>query len=135
MAMTETDARAFLTRYFDAATQGTDFDAFAALFTEDAVLEDPVGTPPVRGRTAIRDFLAAGRAHIERSTVTLHEVKACGDEAAARWSIAMRMIDGRELAIDGIGVFVFADPGTLRHVREFWDAAALVQLFAGLKAS
>ena len=133
--MTETEARAFLTRYFDTATQGTDFDAFAALFTEDAVLEDPVGTPPLRGRTAIRDFLAAGRARIERSTVTLHEVKACGDEAAARWSVELRTTDGRELAFDGIGVFVFAGPGTLRHVREFWDVAALAQLFADLKAT
>lgn len=127
--MTETEAREFLNRYFHAAMQGTDLDAFTALFAEDGALEDPVGTPPLVGRAAIREFLAAGRSRIDHSVVEVHEVKVCGDEVATRWSGVLHTLDGRALAIDGIGVFTFAGP-QLRRVREFWDVGQLARLFA-----
>ncbi len=132
--MTETEVRTFLDRYFTAAMQGTDFDAFAALYAEDGVLEDPVGTPPLRGRAAIREFLAAGRQLIAHGDITVHEVMACGLEVAARWSGSLRLVTGDSVALTGIGVFTFADAEHVRHVREFYDVALIARIFSGTAA-
>lgn len=128
--MTETEARDFLNRYFTAAMQGTDLDAFTALYTEDGVLEDPVGTPPLRGRAEIRAFLAAGRQHIAQADMQVHEVMACGLEVAARWSGEIRLNTGATATLHGIGLFQFADAEHVRHVREFYDVSFFAKLFA-----
>jgi steroid Delta-isomerase len=46
--MIEAEVRAFVARYFHAALAEADLDIFAGLFNEDGVLQDPVGTPPLR---------------------------------------------------------------------------------------
>lgn len=132
--MTETEARTFLNRYFTAAMQSTDLDEYTAMLTEDCVLEDPVGTPPLRGRAAIREFLAAGRERIAGANWTVHEVMACGREVAARWSCALRFVSGGEHTVDGIGVFTFAESACVCHIREFYDASFFARMFAGTAA-
>ncbi len=128
--MTEAEVRAFVVRYFHAALEETDLDIFANLYTEDGVLEDPVGTPPLRGRAAIREFLRRGRGLIARTNVTVREVMVCGDESAVRWSVEMHTIQGASMTHEGIGIFTFAGPGQLRHVKEYYDASRLVELFS-----
>ena len=51
--------RAVMARYA-VLMQTADADAIATLFAEDAVLEDPVGTPAHVGRDAIRTFFKTG---------------------------------------------------------------------------
>jgi steroid delta-isomerase len=51
--------RAVMERYA-VLMQAADADAIAMLFAEDAVVEDPVGTPPHVGRDAIRAFFKTG---------------------------------------------------------------------------
>jgi steroid Delta-isomerase len=129
--MTATKAQEFIARYFYLALEGPDLDQFAALYAEDAVLEDPVGTPPLRGRGAIREFLAKGRAMIASARPTVHTVKCCGDEWAVHWSAEIRTVRGQALTIDGIGIFMFAASGELRHVKEYYDVSQLALLFGG----
>lgn len=127
--MTTSEAHEFITRYFHLALEQPDLDQFAGLYAEDAVLEDPVGTPPLRGRAAIREFLARGRAVIAEAKTTVHSVKPCGDECAVHWSVEVRSVQGRTIDYDGIGIFSFDGAGKLRHVREFYDVAKLARLF------
>jgi steroid Delta-isomerase len=126
--MTESEVRQFLHKYFNTA-MNEPVEAFLDLLTPDAVLEDPVGTPPHRGREAIGQFLAGGRALIERTDFEIHEIMACGSESAARWSARVRTRRGAEIAFAGIGVFSFDEEGKLRHIREFYDVANLAALF------
>jgi steroid delta-isomerase len=128
--MNEAEAREFVARYFHAALQEADLDVFASFFLEDGVLEDPVGTPPLRGRAAIREFLRGGRALIARSSVVIHDVKVCGDESAVRWSVEVHTVRGASMSYDGIGIFMFAGPGRLRHVKEYYDASLLARMFS-----
>lgn len=132
--MTESEAREFVARYFHAALVEADLDVFAGLFTEDGVLEDPVGSPPLRGRAAIREFLRRGRTLIARTSVTIHEVIVCGDESAARWSLEVHTVHGTTTTCEGIGIFALAGPGQLRHVKEYYDASRLAELFSGAAA-
>lgn len=126
--MTETEVRQFLNEYFQAAIGEPGVDAFLNLLTPDAVLEDPVGTPPHRGREAIGQFLSAGKAFIDRAEFSIHEIIPCGNESAVRWTMNLWTKKGKHVVLDGIGVFTFAEPRKLRHVREFWDAAQLAEL-------
>ena len=128
--MTELDVRQFLNNYFAMALDAPDVNAFTELFTLDGVLEDPVGTPPLRGREAIGRFLAAGRSLIDRSKYEIRDVLSCGHESAVRWSAVVTTKRGDRIAIEGIGIFSFDDQHKLRHVREFYDVGQLQKIFS-----
>lgn len=50
-------AKALVLRYCELVNAG-DLDGVMALFAEDVVFTDPLGTPPLRGRQALREHLA-----------------------------------------------------------------------------
>lgn len=56
---TTTDMKAALQAYIDAYNSGS-AEAVVALFAEDAVVEDPVGSPPKRGREELLAFYREG---------------------------------------------------------------------------
>lgn len=126
----EFDVREFVNMYFAMALDAPDVSSFTALFTPDGVLEDPVGTPPLRGREAIGQFLAAGRALIERTAYEICDVLSCGHESAVRWSAVVTTRRGDRVVIDGIGIFSFDDQHKLRQVREFYDVGQLQKIFS-----
>jgi steroid delta-isomerase len=126
----EFDVREFLNMYFAMALDAPDVSSFTELFTPDGVLEDPVGAPPLRGREAIGQFLAAGRALIERTTYEIRDVLSCGHESAARWSAVVTTRRGDRVVIEGIGIFSFDDQHKLRQVREFYDIGKLQKIFS-----
>lgn len=127
--MTEFDVHQFVNTYFAMALEAPDVSAFTELFTPDGVLEDPVGTPPLR-REAIGQFLVAGRSLIERSKYEIRDVLSCGHESAVRWSAVVTTKRGDRIAIEGIGIFSFDDQHKLRHVREFYDVGQLQKIFS-----
>lgn len=128
--MTEIEMREFLSAYFEAALNEPDPAGYVALFAEDGVLEDPVGTPPYRGPQAIGQYVSAGKALIERVELEVHEVFACGIESAARWTMTVHTKRGDHVVVQGIGTFTFDEHGKLRHVREFYDVGLLMKIFA-----
>jgi steroid delta-isomerase len=128
--MPELDVRQFLNTYFAMALEAPDVRAFTELFTPDGVLEDPVGTPPLRGREAIGQFLAAGRSFIEHSKYEIREVLSCGHESAVRWSAVVTTKRGDCIPVEGIGIFSFDDEHKLRHVREFYDVEQIRKIFS-----
>lgn len=130
-AMKEADAREFAEKYFRAALEEEDLDVYVNLYLNDGVLEDPAGTPPVRGKEAIREFVRKGREHIESSRATIHAAIACGDEVAVHWSIEVRSRRGENVTIHGIGIFTLGELGKLSHVKEYYDASLLAQLAGG----
>jgi steroid Delta-isomerase len=124
----ELELQQLIRRYFEVVFEAPDVSTFTALFAPDGVLEDPVGTPPLHGRDAIGQFLAAGRTLIERIDFELHEIYPCGRECAVRWSAAITTKWGERVLTAGIGIFSFDDHHKLRHVREFYDVGVLQQL-------
>lgn len=53
--LTEAHICGVMQAYVDAITEG-DLEAILDLFSDDAVVEDPVGSEPRRGREALREF-------------------------------------------------------------------------------
>ena len=102
-----------------------DNDGWLALFTDDAVLEDPVGSAPHEGREAIAAFWDAVHARTERGSVRMTQGPAvCGLEAA--WAFELDVtVKGRRSLVEIIDHGTFAEDGRIRRIRAFWSPATV----------
>ena len=101
--------------------------AWLALFTEDAVVEDPVGVSPLdpsgrghRGKEAIGRFwdavIAPGDVDMQ-----VRESYASGNECANVVSLVNRMPGGVEIGTDCVIVYRVDDTGLLVSLRAYWE--------------
>jgi uncharacterized protein (TIGR02246 family) len=93
-----------------------DAEAYAALFTLDAVQVDPYPSPPNVGREAIRDFMQRSFDGCETMTFEVTALHAVGDRAAITFHIT---INGA-MHIRGVEVFTITDDGLISAVDAYW---------------
>ena len=111
-------------RYLELAAKGS-ADDIAALYAEDATVEDPVGSKVRRGRDAIREFYAAVEGperHVEPEAI-----RVSGNEAAYLFTLTINLGDNRS-HIAPIGVMTFDDHAKITSMRAFWSPADLTTL-------
>ncbi|WP_280236599.1 nuclear transport factor 2 family protein [Nocardia cyriacigeorgica] len=114
---TPDDIRSAVRRYLDTVANGSAAD-IAALYTEDATLEDPVGTPPHVGRAAIEKFYSAlGSA---RRSIELHNIRVAGDSAAFGFRVVTDTGD-QTITIEPIDVMTFDENARITSMRAFWS--------------
>lgn len=89
-------------------------DAIRAIFADNAVLEDPVGTEPRVGIEAIVDFYKTG--FDMHTRLSLSGPVRCAGNAVA---FAFRVTVG-EMKIDVIDVFEFNDEGKVQSMKAYW---------------
>ena len=101
-----------------------DRDGWLALFTDDAVLEDPVGSPAHEGRDALAAFWDGVHQRTERGTVRMTQGPAvCGLEAAWAFELDVTLRSGRRSLVQIIDHGTFTEDGRIRSIRAFWSAA------------
>jgi steroid delta-isomerase len=116
--------RATVDRYTAAFTAG-DRDGYVGLFTEDAWIEDPVGTPRVEGHDGIRAFFEQNRAMAEEITLRrTGPVRVAAGECAFPMQ-ARPVLGDTTFAVHIIDVMTFADDGRITTMRAFWDPAEM----------
>ncbi len=98
------------------AFQDQDLEAILALYADDAVVEDPVGSDKHVGIDAIRAFYSGAMGAKVQAELT-GPVRLAGQEAAFPFTITVM---GANLAIDIIDVFRFNDDGKVVEMRAFW---------------
>ena len=105
---------------YQATFSADDRDGWLALFTDDAVVEDPVGSTPHEGREAIAAFWDAVHARTERGSVRMTQGPAvCGREAA--WAFELDVtVKGRRSLVEIIDHGTFAEDARIRRIRAFW---------------
>lgn len=107
-------------------------DAFAGLvafdvqrvvnnFSADAVLEDPVGTPPMQGTQAIAAYLASFPTLFNQMKLYSLDIKVRGHEAAVKWRIRFTTKTGNVFFLEGVGFFKLNQEGKIELEREFFD--------------
>jgi len=107
-------------------------DAFAGLvafdvprvvnnFSADAVLEDPVGTPPMQGAQAITAYLETFPTIFSQMKLYSLDVKVRGQEAAVKWRIRFTTKTGNVFFLEGVGFFRLNQQGKIELEREFFD--------------
>jgi steroid delta-isomerase len=98
-----------------------DVDGIAALYAEDATVEDPAGSEPLVGRAAIREFYAAAIARVQPTVELTGPVRVLADGrggAAPLRSYGIR--DGRAVTLDIIDVFELDESGLVTAMRAYW---------------
>lgn len=90
----------------------------AALYAENATLEDPVGSEPVRGRAAITEFYSA--LEKMRQETELLAVRVAGDGAAFHFRVRTELPEGIA-EIEPIDVMTFDESGRITSMRAYWS--------------
>lgn len=97
----------------------------ADLYTDDATVEDPVGTEVRRGREAILEFYAALEPLEQRTA--LHTLRIAGNEAVFHFEVVTSAGDAT-YTLSPIDHMVFDEDGGITAMRAFWDPATDMQV-------
>ncbi|KUI27974.1 steroid delta-isomerase [Mycobacterium sp. IS-1742] len=116
------DPKALVQRYLDTVASGT-ADDVAALYAEDATLEDPVGGGEVHiGRHAIAGFYKnMDGAEISTELLT---IRVGGNEAAFLFAITV----GGAMRIEPIEIMTFTADGQIASMKAYWGPENIAQL-------
>lgn len=112
--------RSVFERYADLMCAG-DTDAIVALYAPDASVEDPVGSPVLRGHEAIHDFYRAGFDEMG-GRILMHlegAVRIAGHEAAAAFIATCDKYE-KPFVVQTLDHMCFDDQGLITSMRAFW---------------
>lgn len=96
-------------------------------FAADAVVEDPVGTPPMVGTQAIIAHLESFPTLFDQVKLYSLEVRVGGQEAAVKWRYRFKTKTGHTFFLDGFGVSKFNQEGKIQTLKEFFDLAYFME--------
>ncbi|MCP1471720.1 steroid delta-isomerase [Sphingobium sp. OAS761] len=101
-----------------AAFEAGSADQVAALYAEDATVEDPIGAPIHHGREAVRAFYAESMKTGAKLTLE-GPVRIAGDYAVFPFAVHLNF-DGGAKRIDVIDTFRFNEANEVTEMRAFW---------------
>ena len=108
------------------AIRAMDPQAFANAFAEDGTTYDPVGTPGITGRQAIRQFLESICKNFKTVGLTEDSVFVAGNGAAVKWTGKGTSSGGREVNFEGIDVFEVNQDGKIQTIHAYWNPAEMI---------
>lgn len=122
---TKTDSiTATVRRYVELIGTGS-AESLAELFSDDATIEDPVGTEPRVGRAAIHEFFTSLE-DLNRSSELL-AMRVAGNEAAFHFAITFDT-GGVRMRLAPIDTMVFDENGKIAAVRSYFAQSDVEQL-------
>ncbi len=95
-----------------------DAEAAAAIFADDAVIEDPIGSPPHVGQAAIRDFYAASMLTGAKLTLT-GPLRVAASHVAFSMQVRLNW-HGRVMVIDVIDTMKFNPDGKVARMQAYF---------------
>lgn len=101
-----------------AAFEAGSADQVAALYAQDATVEDPIGSPIHKGREAVRAFYAESMKTGAKLKLE-GPVRIAGDYAVFPFSVNLNF-DGGTKRIDVIDTFRFNEANEVVEMRAFW---------------
>lgn len=110
-----------------------------SIFAQDAVWEDPVGTPPFVGREGVSKFWDFAHMGAEQGRTILpriDQIIANGNEGVLRFTMQVRVpAENKGLDLSVVDYFKVNDDGLIAHARAFWDEGCVsvpegMELFA-----
>jgi steroid delta-isomerase len=106
--------------YF-AAIRAMDVERWVNTFEANAVSHDPVGTPPMRGHEALRQFLTQINSGFDSLGLTEDNVFINGNSAAVKWTGKGLGRNGKSVTFEGVDVIECNDAGKIVTVHAYWD--------------
>ena len=112
-----------------AAVAAGDREGWLALFSNDAVVEDPVGPSQFdpegsghRGHEAIAAFYDDVIGANESISFAIRQSFLCGEEVANVGTIRINFAGGAAVEVDGVYCYRVSADGKLGGIRAFWEA-------------
>ena len=112
---------ATLQAYVDGVS-GDDVEKILALFSDDAVVEDPVGTAPHVGKEALRAFYRGAIDSVESMELE-GSVRARGAWGAASMKAHIK---GADMIMETLDVMEFNDDGLITRMTAYWGDSNMV---------
>jgi steroid Delta-isomerase len=113
-------------RAYFLAIRAMDPEALANTFAEDGTTFDPVGTPAITGRDAIREFLASIGKNFKSVGLIEQSVFVAGNGAAVKWVGQGTSTTGKEVKFEGIDVFEINEDGKIQTVHAYWNPSEMI---------
>jgi steroid Delta-isomerase len=107
-----------------AAFEAGDAEMAVAIFAEDAVIEDPVGTPLKVGHEEIREFYTTGMA-TGAKLVLDGPIRTATDHVAFAFHVDLHFT-GQDMVIHVIDTFAFNPDGKVREMRAFFGPGNMI---------
>ncbi|MEV4252831.1 nuclear transport factor 2 family protein [Spirillospora sp. NPDC049652] len=118
-------------QFFRASQEG-DADTWANAFAQDGVFHDPIGTAPIVGRAAIRDFIASVLPRFQPFLgLTPIEAHTVGDHVAVSWRGAAVALDGSPVNWSGINIYELDETGLIRDAKAYFNSAVFQAQLTG----
>jgi len=108
------------------AIRAMDPEAIANTFAEDGATCDPMGSPPVSGRAAVREFFQSIFKNFKGVSLTEDSVFVAGSGAAVKWTGRGTSADGKEVNFEGIDVFEVSQDGKIQNIWAYWNPAEMI---------
>jgi ketosteroid isomerase-like protein len=112
--------------YFEALS-AMDRGAWQALFAEDGLICDPVGSEPKLIAEASEQFFNILQKFYQHLSVTPVAVFVAGSGAAAHWQMQVTSQQQRQGQASGISVFELNEQGKLQKVSSYWNEGDLMR--------
>lgn len=109
--------------YVEAFDKG-DPELAVAIFAEDAVVEDPIGTPPKVGHAAIREFYTVSMA-TGAKLVLDGPIRVATSHAAFAFHVPLHF-DGKDMEIHVIDTFAFDETGKVKEMRAYFGPGNMI---------
>ena len=94
-------------------------------FAEDAVINDPVGSPP-KAKEDFQKFFGLLSMVFEKLELSQDHIFIAGNGAAVKWTMQGLAKNGRQGTTEGISVFEINEAGKIQQVSSYWDEAAMM---------
>jgi steroid Delta-isomerase len=118
MAANEQKMKQAMQAYIDNYNRD-DLEGVVGLYSDDATVEDPVGSPIKYGKAKIREFYAMAMKTGARLTLAAPIRGSHSNAAAMAFDVNLNLPQGRML-IRVIDVMTFNDKGQFTSMRAFW---------------
>lgn len=113
-------------RTYFLAIRAMDADAFANAFAEDGMTFNPVGSPAITGRNALREFFQSICNNFKSIALDEDFIFVAGNGAAVKWTGRGMSTNDREVKFEGIDVFDINEDGKIQTVRAYWNPAEML---------
>lgn len=116
--------QATMARYVERVDAG-DIDGIVALYAQDAVVEDPVGKPPIQGLVAIERFYREGLGASNVSATLTGPVRVTSNGCGAMPFRVDMEWGGQPCSLHVIDVMEFDADGKIRSMKAYWSEVNL----------
>lgn len=115
-----------INNYFEAIS-ALDAQQWIALFAEEGVIEDPVGSRPYRGEQELGVFFKGILRTFIQLQMSIEEQHFYPHEAAVQWKATALAFNGKALTFEGKEVFQIDEQGKIQLAQVYWNPAVVAE--------